>query len=147
MSLIPSIDVTSSALTAERTRLDIIAQNIANSQTTRDVNNQPYRRKEVVFESFMTGNNNNIAASAGASEVGKGIKVSEVKDDMRPFNTIYMPGHPHADANGMVQMPNVNVLEEMVDMMTATRSFEANTQVLRSSQQLFDNSLRIGSTA
>ncbi len=137
--LIPSIGIVQSALNAERTRLDVIASNLANSQTTRDANGNVYRRKEVVFESLLPAPAGTQDAQSGLS----GVHVAKIIEDPSPLPKIHMPGHPHADANGMVTFPNVNVVEEMVDMMTASRSYEANLQVLHSAKQIFTNSMRI----
>jgi flagellar basal-body rod protein FlgC len=139
-SILPAADATSSALQAERTRLEVTAANLANAENTRDVNGQVYRRKEVVFESMI-----NTAAAGGdpkAPAMGT-VHVSKIIDDPRPLQVVHMPGHPHADANGNVTLPNVNVVEEMADMMTASRSYEANLQALQTSRQLFTSSLKI----
>ncbi|MES2308993.1 MAG: flagellar basal body rod protein FlgC [Verrucomicrobiota bacterium] len=138
-NLIPSIQVSSSALQAERTRLDVIATNIAQSNTTKDINGSPYRRKEVIFESFMP-TDGSAQGSAGATPQ---VKVSKVVEDPKPFQKIYMPNHPHADKDGMVSMPNVEIMSEMVDMITASRSFEANLQVISTARQMFSQSMRI----
>ena len=135
MSLIPGIDASSSALTAERTRLDVIAGNLANAQNTSDANGQVYRRKMVVFESKM---NDALGANAGSQ-----VQVAKIIDDPTPLPKVYMPGNPKADAQGMVQMPNVNPLDEMVDMMTASRSYQANLQVIQTGRSMFEQSLKI----
>jgi len=135
--MIPGIDAASSALTAERTRLDVIAGNLANAQNTGDASGHVYRRKMVVFESKL---NDALGADpAGSPQVG----VSRVMDDPSPLPKVYMPGHPKADAQGMVQMPNVNPLDEMVDMMTSSRSYQANLQVIQTGRSMFEQSLKI----
>ena len=138
-SILPAVDATTSALQAERTRLEVIATNLANAENTRDVNGQVYRRKQVVFENMI---NSSAVAGGENSSVGA-VRVAKIVDDPRPLQVVHMPGHPHADANGNVTLPNVNVTEEMVDMMTASRSYEANLQVLQTSRQLFTSSLKI----
>ena len=137
MGMIPGIDVSSSALDAERTRLDVIAGNLANAQNTSDANGQVYRRKLVVFQSKL-----NDAMGAGAN-AGSQVQVARIMDDPSPLPKIYMPGNPKADAQGMVQMPNVNPLDEMVDMMTASRSYQANLQVISTGRSMFEQSLKI----
>ena len=139
MALIPGIDATKSALDAERLRLDIIAQNIANAQTTRDVDGQAYQRRVVVFEQAM----NNAQSTNGADAVQK-IKVSEIGVDETPGPQIYDPQHPHANEEGMVQMPNVQLSREMVDLITATRAYEANLKVVSASRQMASKALEIG---
>jgi flagellar basal-body rod protein FlgC len=137
MGLIPGIEASSSALTAERTRLDVIAGNLANAQNTGDANGQVYRRKMVVFESKL---NDALGSDASApTQVG----VARVIDDPSPLPKVYMPGHPKADAQGMVSMPNVNPLDEMVDMITSSRSYQANLQVIQTGRSMFEQSLKI----
>ena len=135
MGMIPGIDASSSALNVEQTRLDVIAGNLANAQNTNDANGQIYRRKMVVFESKL---NDALGANAGSQ-----VQVARVVDDPSPLQKIYMPGNPKADAQGMVQMPNVNPLDEMVDMMTASRSYQANLQVISTGRSMFEESLKI----
>jgi flagellar basal-body rod protein FlgC len=137
MGMIPGIDSSSSALDAERTRLDVIAGNLANAQNTADASGNVYRRKMVVFESKL-----NEAMGAGANS-GSQVQVARIVDDPTPLPKVYMPGNPKADAQGMVQMPNVNPLDEMVDMMTASRSYQANLQVISTGRSMFEQSLKI----
>ncbi|MDE1171493.1 MAG: flagellar basal body rod protein FlgC [Verrucomicrobium sp.] len=138
-NLIPAIDVSGSALQAERTRLEIVAGNIGNAQTTRGPDGKAYQRKEVVFETVA--NQNGVPAAPG-QQIG-GVKVAKIVDDPSPGQKLYMPGHPHADAQGFVTMPNVNVVDEMVDMMTASRSFEANLQVIKTGRDMVNRSIAI----
>ena len=140
MSMIPGIDASSSALTAERTRLDVIAGNLANAQNTSDANGQVYRRKMVVFETQL---NNALGDASGAN--AESTVTAKIVDDPTPFPKVYMPGHPKADKQGMVEMPNVEPLNEMVDMMTASRSYQANLQVIQTGRSMFEQSLKIAS--
>ena len=137
MSMIPGIDASSSALTAERTRLDVIAGNLANANNTSDATGGVYHRKMVVFESKMNDALSNDPTAP--TQVG----ISRIMDDPSPLPKVYMPGHPKADAQGMVTMPNVNPLDEMVDMMTASRSYQANLQVIQTGRSMFEQSLKI----
>ncbi len=137
MGMIPGIDASSSALEAERTRLDVIAGNLANAQNTSDASGQVYRRKMVVFESRLSD------AIEGGANAGSQVEVARVMDDPSPLPKVYMPGNPKADAKGMVQMPNVDPLNEMVDMMTASRSYQANLQVVSTGRSMFEQSLKI----
>src|SRR5699024_7425424 len=132
MSIFHALNTSASALTTQRLRMDVISSNIANAQTTRatideDGNYEPYRRKMVVvepnensFKSFLH------KASNTESTVGKGVKVSRIIEDEEPFKLVFDPSHPDANEAGYVQLPNVNPLKEMVDLMSATRSYEAN---------------------
>ncbi|MBI4023675.1 MAG: flagellar basal body rod protein FlgC [Verrucomicrobia bacterium] len=145
LSLIPGIEVSGSALDAERQRLNVIANNIANAQTTRDNEGKVYRRQLVVFESMLAQENQSSATAVGsASSSPNTVKVREIVEDTRPLKSIYMPGHPDANAEGMVQMPNVNVAEEMVDMITASRAIEANVQIITTAKQMVQRVLEIG---
>lgn len=141
MSLIPAIDATKSALDAERLRLDIIAQNIANAQTTRDVDGGAYKRRVVVFEEAMKD-----ALKGGGAQVDgiQKIKVAEIAVDDTPGPQVYDPQHPHANEEGMVQMPNVQISREMVDLISATRAYEANLKVVTASRQMASKALEIG---
>jgi flagellar basal-body rod protein FlgC len=129
-----SLDVSASGLSAQRRRMDVIAENIANAETTRTAAGGPYRRQQVVFQA--------LPATPGAA--GRGVTVTEVVADPRPPRLVYRPGHPEADAQGYVRMPNVNILEEMVDMVSATRSYEANVAAINAAKQMTRKALEIG---
>ncbi len=137
-NLLPGIQASASGLTAERTRLEVIASNLANANTTRDINGEAYRKKQVVFESVL------MEAGKVAGQPGlHGVKVSKIQDDQGPLTKVYQPSHPHAGPDGMVEFPNVDVATEMVDMMVASRSFEANVQVMQTSKTMFNDTMRI----
>jgi flagellar basal-body rod protein FlgC len=138
MGMIPGIDASASALGAERIRLDVIAGNLANAQNTSDATGNVYRRKMVVF-----GTQLNDAISGTGANAGSQVEVAKIMDDPTPLPKVYMPGNPKADAKGMVEMPNVNPLDEMVDMMTASRSYQANLQVIQTGRSMFEQSLKI----
>jgi flagellar basal-body rod protein FlgC len=135
---IPSLPSTTAALDAERTRLEVIAQNIANANTTRGADGRPYQRQQVVFESVLK------KAQGGDSAPQSVPKVSRIEKDARPGGSIYQPGHPDADANGMVQLPNVNIYEEMADMIVASRTYEANVAVFKNGRSLAMQALSLG---
>ena len=137
IELIPSIQSTRSALDAERTRIEIVSQNLANANVTRSVDGQPYKRKQVVFETLV--NNAGTNANSGSS-----IRVSRVESDQRPFREVFKPDHPDADARGYVRYPNVNVHEEMVDLIASSRAFEANIAVVKNARQLAQQAMSIG---
>ena len=144
MALIPGIESSGAALDAERQRLNVIAGNIANANTTRDANGQVYRRQQVVFETVMTEAAVGLSGGRNVDKAIPMVHVREVVADQRPLKPVYQPGHPDADSNGMVLMPNVNVAEEMVDMITASRSIEANVQVITTAKQMVQRALEIG---
>jgi len=130
-----AIDISASGLSAQRRRLDTIAENIANAETTRTERGGPYRRKQVVFEEL---------ASRELEQGQQGVKVREVIEDSRPPHLVYRPGHPDADANGYVAMPNVSIVEEMVDMISATRSYEANATAINATKAMARKALELG---
>ena len=133
MDLIPAINVTSSALKAEKMRMEVVAENIANAQTTRDANGMPYQRKILSFQSVLD-----------ASGKGSGVAISRFSTDSTPGESIYNPTHPHAGPDGMVKMPNVKVAMEMIDLMSASRAYEANLAVVRNAKQIALQALTIG---
>ena len=133
MNFITGLNSTASALQAENTRMDVVSQNIANAHTTRDVNGEAYKRKVVSFESALD-----------ASTGGTGVRVSKITDDSTPGELVRNPQHPHADKDGMVQMPNVNTSMEMVDLISASRAYEANLSVARNARQMATKALSIG---
>ncbi len=140
MNLISGIDVTAGALNAQKTRLDIVAQNIANAQTTRGPDGLPYQRKTVSFETELL---RQTGSPANASSV-QSVHVGSIQNDTTPGQRIYDPSHPDADANGYVTMPNVNMAYEMVDLMTASRAYEANLSVVKNAKQMAMKALEIG---
>jgi flagellar basal-body rod protein FlgC len=139
MDLITGIAATGSALNAQKTRLDVVAQNIANSHTTKSADGSPYKRQVVTFEAELS---NRIAGKAHGTK--EGVKVAAVSADPTPGQKIYDPRHPDADAQGMVTMPNVNVSREMVDLITASRAYEANLSVVKAARQMAQRTIEMG---
>ena len=141
MNILPGLESTASALAAEKVRLDIIGQNIANAHTTRGPDGKPYARQMVSFESKLmeVGTNED-----GSKITTMGVQVKSIENDLTPGPLVYNPGHPDADEKGFVQLPNVVLTHEMVDLIAASRSYEANLQVVRTSKQMAQQALRIG---
>jgi flagellar basal-body rod protein FlgC len=146
MSFLGSLDIGASALSAQRLRMDIIAQNIANVNTTRTDNGTPYRRRTVLFEEKKSINPFPSYLSDGISQkhVGRGVRVTRIIEDNAPFKKIHEPGHPDSDAEGYVQMPNVDVITEMVNMISATRAYEANVTSINTTKSMAVKALEIG---
>ena len=142
MSIFGAIDASASGMTAERLRLDVISNNIANVNTTRTTEGGPYRRKFVVFEPRQ-GDASFPRTSGGQVQLN-GVRVSGIKQDDSPLRMIYEPGHPDADADGYVKMPNINIITEMVDMMTASRAYEANVTAVNVAKSMMMKALEIG---
>ncbi len=140
-------DISASALTAQRLRMDVISSNIANAESTRasfvDGKFVPYRRKEVVMMPASSTFRNMLDDKLNATSA-QGVQVTAIREDSTPFKQVYNPTHPDADENGMVYMPNVDMLKEMVDMISASRSYEANVTALNASKAMFMKSLEIG---
>ncbi len=139
MNILPAISVTSDALSAEKTRLDVIGQNIANANTTRGPDGLPYQRKMVTFETQLN-------AVAGADDLTNrmSVRVASIVSDKSLGATVYNPAHPHADEAGLLHMPNVNIPTEMVDMITSSRAYEANLSVVRTARQMAQRAMSIG---
>jgi flagellar basal-body rod protein FlgC len=133
MKLLNLMDTMASGLSAQRTRLEVASANLANAQTTRSPDGGPYRRREVVF-----------AASVGGEEGVGGVEVAEIKKDEAPPRMEYDPGHPDANGEGYVAYPNISVVEEMVDMITASRAYEAGVTAMRTASGMADRALSIG---
>ncbi|MEW6160716.1 MAG: flagellar basal body rod protein FlgC [Verrucomicrobiota bacterium] len=141
LNLLSGINSTSAALEAERIRMEVISQNIANANISRGPDGKPYQRQEVVFENLLNGQLGLAGSSNGAP---KSVQVARVVNDERPGRLVHVPGHPDADGNGMVLMPNVNIHEEMVDLIAASRAFEANLAVVKNSRAMALQTLALG---
>lgn len=142
MSLRQTLIVSGSALTAQRLRMDVIANNIANANTTRTPEGGPYQRQRVVF---MPREDPFLWVSQAHQGIGRGVKVQQVVADQRPGPLVYDPNHPDADPDtGMVQMPNVDIVTEMVDMLAARRSYEANVVAINVTKAMASAALEIG---
>lgn len=146
MSIFKSINVSATGLTAERLRMDIISKNIANANTTRTLAGTPYRRQMVVFQEQGAENDfeSMLSKAKGDMTIGNGVEVSQIIEDDSDFKRVYNPGHPDADDDGYVLMPNVDVVTEMVDLMTASRSYEANVTALNTAKSMAMKALEIG---
>lgn len=136
MNLIPGIDAAMGGLNAQRTRLDVVAQNIANAQTTRGPDGAAYVRKVVSFETELVKRTGGAALST--------VRVSSISPDATPGHRVHNPGHPDADTSGYVRLPNVNMALEMVDLISASRAYEANLAVVRAGRELAQRTLEIG---
>ncbi|GFN31901.1 flagellar basal body rod protein FlgC [Paenibacillus xylaniclasticus] len=151
MKLSGGFDANASALTAQRLRMDVISSNIANAETTRAkyVNGEfvPYSRKMVVMEptssSFSDILSNKLSGSSSRT-ASPGVKVTQIVEDQTPFKLVYNPTHPDADADGYVKLPNVDIAKEMIDMISASRAYEANVTALNASKGMFAKALEIG---
>ena len=136
MSSFSSFDVSASGVFAQRTRMDAIANNIANAESTRTPEGGPYRRQAVSFRA--------VYEDAIGNPAPGGVQVDSVTQDPSDFRLVHDPSHPDADANGYVKMPNVNIVEEMVDMISATRAYEANITAMNATKSMIGTALDMG---
>ncbi len=137
------IDICASGLTAQRLRMDVIANNLANSSTTRTENGGPYRRQIVIFEART--NSQDFKRLLEQEIAGfNGVRVKEIATDNSPLRQVYEPSHPDANPEGYVSYPNVNVVAEMTDMISASRSYEANITALNSIKRMSTKAIEIG---
>jgi flagellar basal-body rod protein FlgC len=150
MTMFRSLEVSATGLTAERMRMDVTAENLANAQTTKGVDGQPYRRKEVVLQqvgggpSFGSLLSGAMGPRGGAGGVAPGgVQVAGIVEDQTPLKQVYDPSNPDADARGYVQMPNVEPVEEMVDLISAQRAYEANVTAMQTAKQMFAKTLEL----
>lgn len=148
MSIFQSINTSASALTAQRVRMDVISSNMANMDTTRgelvDGEWQSYRRKMVVTKPQGSQFSSFLNKAMGSSTKADGVKVTEIVGDDTPFELIYDPEHPDANDEGYVAMPNVDPLKEMVDLISSTRSYEANVTAMNATKGMLMKALEIG---
>ncbi|CAM3630812.1 MULTISPECIES: flagellar basal body rod protein FlgC [Paenibacillus] len=148
MNISNGFSINASALTAQRLRMDVISSNLANAETTRAriENGQavPYRRKTVVLSPQSESFEGMLRAQMNGETAGQGVRVAAVKEDSSPLKQVYNPTHPDANAEGYVYMPNVDVTKEMVDMIAATRSYEANVTAINASKAMIMKALEIG---
>lgn len=140
-NMLSVFDISGSGLAAERVRMNVIANNIANANATDTPEGGPYRREQVEFSAIL----NESMKSGGINGVERlgGVKIKGIVKSQDPFTVQYMPGHPKADAKGFVNMPNIAVATEMVDLITASRSYEANLAVINSSKDMSTKALSI----
>jgi flagellar basal-body rod protein FlgC len=145
MSLFGGLEISASALTAQRLRMNVTAENLANAQTTRGADGQPYRRKEVVLQQVAQGGFGAqlTAAMGGGRGRPGGVEVAGINEDQTAGKRIYDPSHPDADEQGYVMMPNVDTVTEMVDLIDAQRAYEANVTAMQASKQMFAKTLEI----
>jgi len=148
MDITDTLAISVSALDAQRHRLNVIASNLANAHSTHSEQGGPYRRRDVVFQAAPVAPKfSGALTKAGGGDPTRqlqGVRVARVVEDPKPGKAIHDPQHPDADAQGFVQMPNVNVMEEMVNMLSASRAYEANVQAISTARTMWNRALDIG---
>jgi flagellar basal-body rod protein FlgC len=153
MSFFDAIGIAASGLTAERTRMDVTSENLANADTTQGANGQPYQRQEVVLQQVGGGFNAALTSAMGSSAgavggggiaggpVAGGVQVGGIVSDPTPDQSVYDPGNPSANAQGYVKMPNVNPVNEMVDMIDESRSYQSDVTAMTTAKQMYEKTL------
>jgi flagellar basal-body rod protein FlgC len=140
IDLLSGIKSTSAALNAERICMDVASENIANVNTTHGIDGKPYQRQQVVFESVLQAQQNSDTPGSAP----QAVQIARIEKDPRPPIMVYNPSHPDANAQGMVATPDINIHEEMVDMIAASRAFEANLAVVKNARAMAMQTLAIG---
>jgi flagellar basal-body rod protein FlgC len=144
MSYFKAMQISSSGLSAQRLRMNVLSANLANAQSTRGDNGGPYRRRDVVFSAIPTGDKFDDFLNGSHNTELKKVEVIGIHKDPSSFRKVFDPSHPDADKQGYVELPNVQVMTEMVNMLTATRAFEANATAIDDSKQMALRALEIG---
>jgi flagellar basal-body rod protein FlgC len=146
MSMFGGMEISGSALTAQRLRMNVTAENIANAETTKGADGNPYRRKEVTLQSVGQAGTfgSQLSRAMGSSGVAPGgVQATEIAEDPTNGKLVYDPGHPDADGQGYVRMPNVDTVTEMVDLIDAQRAYEANVTAMSAAKQMFAKTLEM----
>lgn len=141
LGVFSALEISASGLSAQRIRMNTISSNLANARTTRTEEGGPYRRLDPVFQAIPLGGIDQVAAPPRGASL---VRVARLVEDQRPHQLMYEPGHPDANAAGYVQYPNVNVVEEMVNMITASRAYEAGVTSIESIKQMARSAIDIG---
>ncbi len=144
MDFMTALDIGGSALSADRTYLNVIAMNIANAKTTRTVDGGPYRPKTVIRETADMDDRFGVHMKSALDRAVQGVRVAGVATSSRPLKSVFEPGHPDADEHGYVMYPDINIVEEMAKMMTAQRSYDANVATLDTVKAMYTKALEIG---
>ena len=140
MNFFSALDISASGLDSQRTRMNVIASNIANINVTRTPGGGPYRRKEVIFQTTPP---KSFAKELQNSLIGQGVEITKIFEDDSPFELRYEPNHPDADKGGYVAYPNINIVKEMTNLISASRSFEANVTVIQTTKDMAQRALQI----
>ncbi|GAB7079723.1 flagellar basal body rod protein FlgC [Megalodesulfovibrio paquesii] len=144
MDFMTAFDIGASALSAERTHMNIIAMNLANAKTTRTPGGGPYQRRSITLAATPVQSPFAKAMENALDRELKGVRVMDIAKDSRAFKRVYEPGHPDADGEGYVNYPDINVVEEMTNLMTVSRSYEANTTSIETAKSMFQKALALG---
>jgi flagellar basal-body rod protein FlgC len=139
-----ALKISGSGMSAQRTWMNVLSANLANANTTKTASGKPYERRTVVYESSPTVESFDQALNESLEDELQGVRVANIVSDKRDFRQVYDPGHPDADANGVLQMPNITAVEEMTNMVVASRSYEANLTALNNAKMMALKAIEIG---
>lgn len=145
MALFDALNISASGLTAQRLRMDVTSANLANAQTTRTPEGGAYRRQDVVLQESSGGGSfaGALSGALGGGGEPAGVEVAAIVPDTTPLRQVYEPGNPEANAQGYVEMPNVNPVEEMTDLIDASRSYQANVTAMQTTKQVFSKTIEL----
>jgi flagellar basal-body rod protein FlgC len=143
MGLFDAIGIAGSGLSAERVRMDVTAENLANADTTKAANGQPYQRQEVVLQQAGTEGFDGALQQASAAQQPGGVKVSQIVSDTTPDQQVYDPGNPEANAQGYVKMPNISTVTEMTDLISESQSYQSDVTAMQTAKSMFSATLEV----
>jgi flagellar basal-body rod protein FlgC len=145
MGLFDALNISASGLTAQRLRMDVTSANLANAQTTRTPEGGPYKRQDVILQESSGADTfaGSLAGAMGPDSAPAGVEVAAIVDDTTPTKKVYEPSNPEADGQGYVEMPNVNPVEEMTDLIDASRSYQANVTAMQTTKQVFSKTIEL----
>ncbi|SJZ64015.1 flagellar basal body rod protein FlgC [Selenihalanaerobacter shriftii] len=143
MGLFGGMNISASGMTAQRLRMDLISNNIANINTTRTEDGGPYKKKSPVFKAKGQAKFSLPDVASNKGQMGQGVEVTSIKESNKPPRLVYNPNHPDANQEGYVKMPNIDIASEMVNMISASRAYEANVTALNASKKMFKSALKI----
>ena len=145
MGLFDALNISASGLTAQRLRMDVTSANLANAQTTRTPEGGPYKRQDVILQESSGADTfaGSLAGAMGSSDTPAGVEVAAIVDDTTPTKKVYEPTNPEADKQGCVEMPNVNPVSEMTDLIDASRSYQANVTAMQTTKQVFSKTIEL----
>jgi flagellar basal-body rod protein FlgC len=143
MGLFDAINIAGSGLSAERVRMDVTAENLANADTTKAANGQPYQRQEVILKQAGTEGFDGVLQQASAAQEPDGVQVAQIVSDATPDQQVYDPGNPEADAQGYVKMPNISTVTEMTDLISESQAYQSDVTAMQTAKSMFSDTLEV----
>jgi flagellar basal-body rod protein FlgC len=143
MGLFDAIGIAGSGLTAERVRMDVTAENLANADTTKAANGQPYQRQEVILKQANSEGFDGVLAQASEGQQPQGVQVAQIVSDATPDQQVYDPGNPEANAQGYVKMPNISTVTEMTDLISESQAYQSDVTAMQTAKSMFSATLEV----